>query len=404
MLLTEKVRMKRIAATLYRNLLLLPAVIFLLSCNGDEDPVNQKPDPDETEEPQSNTEFTHIYAVNSEGYSCFRIPAIIKTKAGTLLAFAEGRKTNCSDEDDIDLVVKRSSDDGKTWSKLSVVWSDGENTCGNPAPVVDQATGKIHLLMTWNFGADDIGTINNGTSTDTRRVYYTGSEDDGVTWATPKEITTSVKLATWGWYATGPCHGIQLTKGAHAGRLVIPCDNIELKSAGGKGYSHVIYSDDAGVTWKLGGVTPQYSLNPNESTVAELSDGKLMLNMRVSGNNNLRLVSRSTDAGITWAPVATAYGLVDPVCQASLLSATVDNKHTLFFSNASATTRTNMTIKMSQDDGASWTKQYSVYTGLSGYSDIVMLSNTQVGILYEAGTTKYWDGIAYRIVNISDFM
>lgn len=397
MFVNRKERMNK--TTLYRGLCVLMALIILLGCDGD-DP-GSRPDPNP---PQTNEEYTHIYAVNTEGYSCFRIPAIIKTKAGTLLAFAEGRKTNCSDEDDIDLVVKRSSDDGKTWSKLSVVWSDGANTCGNPAPVVDQATGKIHLLMTWNLGSDDIGMINNGTSTDTRRVFYTGSEDDGVTWATPKEITSDVKLATWGWYATGPCHGIQLTKGPHAGRLVIPCDNIELKSAGGKGYSHVIYSDDAGTTWKLGGVTPQHNLNPNESTVAELSDGKLMLNMRVGNNNNLRMVSKSADAGLTWAPVSTAYGLVDPVCQASLLSASIDNKHTLFFSNAAATTRTNMTIKMSLDDGATWTKQYTVYAGFSGYSDIVMLSNTQIGILYEAGKNRYWDGIAYKIVNISDFI
>lgn len=372
----------------------------MLSCG---DPENGSPQPD-PDPPPSNTQYTHIFSVNSEGYSCFRIPAIIKTKTGTLLAFAEGRKTTCADEGDIDLVVKRSSDDGKTWSALSVVWSDDDNTCGNPSPVIDQRTGKIHLLMTWNLGSDDIGMINNGTSTDTRRVFYTGSEDDGVTWEAPREITSSVKKATWGWYATGPCHGIQLTKGEHAGRLVIPCDNIELKSSGGKGYSHIIYSDDAGETWNLGGVTPPISLNPNESAVAELSDGKLMLNMRCGNNNFLRMVSTSADQGLSWTSPVTAYGLIDPVCQGSLLSATIDSKQTLFFSNAAAATRTNMTIKMSVNDGAAWPKQYSVFTGLSGYSDIVMLSDTQIGILYEAGTSRYWDGIAYRIVDLSDFI
>lgn len=349
----------------------------------------------------SNSSYNHIYKSNEGGYYCFRIPAIIKTKQGTILAFAEARKNNCGDEGDIDLVVKRSTDKGKTWSALSVVWTDGENTCGNPAPVVDEVTGKIHLLMTWNLGTDDISTINNGTSKDTRRVYKTSSTDDGLTWATPAEITADVKLAAWGWYATGPCHGIQISKGTYKGRLVIPCDNIE-KNPGKKGYSHVIYSDDNGNTWKLGGVTPSISVNPNESTVAELSDGNLMLNMRVSNNNNLRLKSTSTDGGLTWSAPVNATGLVDPVCQGSLLATTVNNQHTLFFSNPSSITRTNMTIKMSTDNGVTWPKASSIYIGNSGYSDMVMLEANEIGILYEAGATRYTDGIAFRNVNVSE--
>ena len=225
--------------------------------------------------------------------------------------------------------------------------------------------------MTWNLGTDDISTINNGTSKDTRRVFKTSSLDDGVTWAAPKEITTDVKLAAWGWYAIGPCHGIQISKGTYKGRLVIPCDNIE-RGTGRKGYSHVIYSDDNGENWKLGGVTPPISVNPNESTVAELADGSLMLNMRVSNNNNLRMKSVSTDGGITWSVPTDALGLIDPVCQGSLVSSTIGTQHTLFFSNPSSITRTNMTIKMSTDNGLTWPKAYSVYTGngcLLGYGN-----------------------------------
>lgn len=345
--------------------------------------------------------YTHIFKLGDNGYSCFRIPALIKAKDGNLLAFAEGRKNNCDDEGNIDLVVKRSADNGKTWGPLVVIWSDGENTCGNPAPVVDQTTGDIHLLMTWNLGTDDISTINAGTSKDTRRVFKTKSSDHGLTWTPAVEITSSVKLANWGWYATGPCHGIQVTKGLHAGRLIIPCDLIEIGS-GRKGYSHIIYSDDAGQTWKIGGITPAVSVNPNESTIAELSDGKLMLNMRVSNNNFLRMVSTSSDAGLTWTTPVSAVGLIDPVCQGSLLSANIGSQHTLFFSNPAAATRTNMTIKMSTDNGSAWARQYTVFTGLSGYSDIAMLSDNQIGILYEAGVNRYWDGIAYKTVNVAD--
>ncbi len=379
--------------------LLLLAVGLLTGCGKESQPIPEPKPPTTT--PTGNTSYNHIFKSNEAGYYCFRIPAIIKTKQGALLAFAEARKNNCGDEGDIDMVVKRSTDKGKTWSPLSVIWTDGENTCGNPAPVVDENTGKIHLLMTWNLGTDDISTINNGTSKDTRRVYKTSSVDDGLTWATPKEITADVKLAAWGWYATGPCHGIQISKGAYKGRLVIPCDNIE-KGAGRKGYSHVVYSDDNGETWKLGGVTPPISVNPNESTVAELADGSLMLNMRVASNNNLRMKSTSTDGGITWSVPVNAVGLVDPVCQGSLVSSTVGTQHTLFFSNASSITRTNMTIKMSTDNGVTWPKAYSVFTGMSAYSDMVMIESNEIGILYEAGITRFSDGIAFRNVNVSE--
>ncbi len=378
---------------------LLMATALLFGCGKESAPVPEPKPP--TVPSTGNTSYTHIFKSNEGGYNCFRIPAIIKTKQGTLLAFAEARKNSCGDEGDIDLVVKRSSDKGKTWSALSVIWTDGENTCGNPAPVVDQTTGKIHLLMTWNLGTDDISTINNGTSKDTRRVYKTASVDDGVTWATPQEITADVKLAAWGWYATGPCHGIQISKGTYKGRLVIPCDNIE-KGAGRKGYSHVIYSDNNGETWKLGGVTPPISVNPNESTVAELADGSLMLNMRVSNNSNLRMKSVSTDGGLTWSIPTNALSLVDPVCQGSLVSSTIGAQHTLFFSNASSITRTNMTIKMSTDNGVTWPKALSVYTGNAAYSDMVMIEPNEIGILYEAGAARYSEGIAFRNVNVSE--
>lgn len=343
--------------------------------------------------------YSHIFKKGSEGYSCFRIPAIIQSKKGTLLAFAEARKNSCSDTGDIDLVLRRSSDDGSTWSDMIMVWDDGVNTCGNPAPVIDEETGTIFLLMTWNNGADGISEINAGTGVDTRRVYICQSTDDGLTWSTPTEITATTKLSTWGWYATGPCHGIQLKKGANKGRLVVPCDYIALKSAGGGGGAHVIYSDDKGVTWQLGG----YTNRGNESTVAELSDGRLLLNIRISNNNNNRVISISDDAGLSWtAPVNAP--LIDPVCQGSMVSgALADGSWAVFFSNPASVERKNMVVKMSLDNGTSWAKHYTVYEGAAGYSDLVFLSDTYLGLLYEAGAANYNDGIAYRKIAISKF-
>jgi sialidase-1 len=313
-------------------------------------------------EPPSSV-LSYVFKKGTEGYNCYRIPALIKTKSGTILAFAEGRKNNCADEGDIDLVVKRSTDGGKTWSPLSVIWSDGVNT---------------------------------------RRVFVTSSSDDGKTWETPKEITTNVKQPNWGWYATGPCHGIQITQGPHKDRMVIPCDYIEV-GPGRRGNSHVIYSDDAGATWTLGGIVPvDPALNPNESTVTELSDGRLMLNMRVGSNNNQRIYSISSDGGTTWSPLVQAPELIDPVCQGSLTSGATDNGFAVFFSNAASTQRRNMTVKMSTDDGINWTKQKLIFGGPSGYSDLLMLDNNTLALLFEAGVGAYTDGIAFKVIPVND--
>ncbi len=138
-------------------------------------------------------QLNHIYKSGEEGYACFRIPAIVTTNKQTLLAFAEGRRNNCGDAGDIDLVVKSFKDGGKTWSKLQVVWDDGENTCGNPAPVVERKSGAIILLSTWNLGTDHEKDIIAGTSKDTRRVFVLSSKDNGNTWSKAEEIINNVK-------------------------------------------------------------------------------------------------------------------------------------------------------------------------------------------------------------------
>ncbi len=185
--------------------------------------------------------LNYIFKNGDDGYACYRIPAIVRTRQGTLLAFAEGRKGGCSDTGDIDLLLKRSFDGGKTWGKLQVLWDDADNTCGNPAPVVDGETGEIILLATWNLGEDHEKEIIRGEGKDTRRVFVSSSVDDGTTWKPMKDITKKVKRKNWTWYATGPVSGIQLKNSKYAGRLVIPCDHIVADSI--KGYAHVIYSE-----------------------------------------------------------------------------------------------------------------------------------------------------------------
>lgn len=379
--------------------LLASALILFSACNkGKRSWDLEGPPPDPVLDlNEGDSTFNYIFRQRYEGYACYRIPALIRAKDGTLIAFAEARKNSCSDTGDIDLVMKRSSDNGQTWGPLEKIWDDGANTCGNPAPVLDETTGTIHLLLTWNHGSDDIGEINANTGIDTRRVYISSSNDHGATWSAPQEITSSTKRPEWGWYATGPCHGIQLKSGPQAGRLLIPCDYIEIGTR--RSFSHVIYSDDHGATWQIGGISP--SDGANESTMAELSDGRLMLNMRNSGPG--RYVAISTDAGLSWQNMRRDATLTEPVCQASLLSAAMSSHNQLFFSNPASTRREKMTIRWSTDDGTTWAKKYEVYAGPSAYSDLVQISDTEVAVLFEGGKTSPYTGLSFEIVSLTEF-
>ena len=344
----------------------------------------------------------YLFESGKEGYATFRIPAIVTSTKGTLLAFAEGRKNGSSDTGDIDLVLKRSEDNGKTWSSLLVIRDDGANVCGNPAPVVDRSTGVIFLLSTWNLGYDHESGIINQTSKDTRRVYVISSADDGKTWTVPQEITKAVKLNNWTWYATGPCHGIQMETGPKAGRLVIPCDHIEAVS--NKYFAHIIYSDDQGKSWKLGGSTPQDKVN--ECTVAELSDGRLMLNMRnYDRSQRARKVSLSNDGGITWGNSYSDKSLPEPICQGSLLripNSGKINSRLLFLNPADMDKRQNMTLRLSLDEGSTWARSKVLYAGPSAYSDLTKIQNGNIASIFEAGRNNPYQGIMYEEVSLSE--
>lgn len=339
---------------------------------------------------------TDIYAQGTEGYSCYRIPAIVQTKKGTLLAFAEARKNNCKDNGNIDLVVKRSADGGKTWGPMIMIWDDGDNTCGNPVPVVDQSTGNICLVMSWNKGSADIGAINNGTA-EPRRAYVTMSSDDGLNWDAPTDISSDVMQPDWGWISTGPCHGIQLAKGSHKGRLVIPACFITVNPVASNRTesAFVMYSDDHGKTWQSGAYADPLNFSPSETTVAELSDGRLLINSRCTGKN-YRISSISEDGGATWSPMLAEFPLVDPVNQGSMLGFEWAGKHILLFSNAASTKRENMAISLSTNDGANWTGRYIVNPGQAAYSDLVIVGSDQLGITYETGTVNPYEKITFE--------
>ena len=328
---------------------------------------------------------TEVFRAGEGGYHTYRIPAIIATKKGTLLAFCEGRRNSSSDTGDIDTLLRRSHDHGKTWEPVQKIADMGEDTIGNPTPVVERKTGVIWLLLTRNPGHATEADIVAGKKAGDRTVWITHSKDDGATWAKPKEITAQVKKPEWTWYATGPGNGIQL----RSGRLVIPCDHNRLGPGGNLRFSHVIYSDDRGETWKIGGIAEEKT---NESAVAELSNGELVLNMRSYHDRNRRAVQRSQDGGLTWGKLELDEALIEPVCEGSLISAGAER---LIFSNPASTARKNMTVRESEDGGHTWTKSRVIHEGPAAYSSLVLLKNKTIGLLYERGEKRAYEQITF---------
>ena len=343
-------------------------------------------------------EQTHIWRSGEDGYHTYRIPALAVAGNGTVLAVCEGRRSSSHDQGEIDLLVKTSPDGGRTWSDQQVIWHDSGNTCGNPCPVVDGDTGAIWLLSTWNRGGDTEPEIIARSSRDTRRVFLLCSEDNGATWSDPREITAQTKSPDWTWYATGPGAGIQLRHPPHPGRLVIPCDHIEAQSD--QYYSHVIFSDDHGATWQLGGRSPDDRVN--ECEVVELADGTLMLNMRnYDRARSCRQAAVSADGGLSWSGQRFDETLVEPICQASIrrIPGAGGAPGPILFSNpASAETRVEMTVRASLDEGASWPHARVLHYGPSGYSCLASLADGTAACLYESG-----DQVAHQRLTFARF-
>ena len=344
-----------------------------------------------------------VYKAGENGCDTYRIPAVVVTKSGVLLAFAEARWHSSSDTGDIDLVVKRSTDGGRTWSESITVWDDGGNVCGNPSPVVDRETGRVILLSTWNRGDDTESAIHGRTSHDTRRVFMQTSDDEGLTWSPAREITAQVKDPEWTWYATGPCHAIQL----QGGRIVVPCNHGVYGM--GKGAhenmtgGHLIYSDDLGQTWHIGGDAGK----GNEATCVELDNGDVLLNMRGARPKDrsvfgyARMKAISSDKGETLGEVSYDRGLVEPVCNASINNYSTDgvSGKCLIFSNPSdSTRRRNMCVHFSTDNGRSWRKAYTLTEGPAAYSDLLTMPDGNVAVLYETGEDLPYENITFTVV------
>ncbi len=327
-----------------------------------------------------------LFRAGEGGYHTCRIPSTLTTPTGTLLAFCEGRRNSRSDSGDIDLLLRRSFDGGRTWGEVQLVADHGEDTIGNPTPVVDRDTGVVWLLLTKNPGDATGDRLMTGYEAGTRTVWVTQSRDDGATWAETKEITATAKKSGWTWYATGPGVGIQL----RSGRLVIPCDHRKEDSR--RSYSHIIYSDDHGENWQIGGATREKN---NECQVIERKDGSLLLNMRSNHGRNRRSIATSTDGGLTWSDISFDEALIEPRCQASLLRFPDPLDSRVLFSNPASTERERMTVRMSYDEGKTWPVSRVLHEGPAAYSCLTVLQDGSIGCLYERGDEDRYERITF---------
>lgn len=348
-----------------------------------------------------------VFASGSEGHKSYRIPAMVSLPDGGLLAFCEGRVNGAGDYGDVNIVLKKSKDNGKTWGSLQTVVDYDVLQAGNPAPVLDLTDPlypKGRLFLFYNTGNNHEGEVRKGKGY--REVWYKTSVDGGETWSDAVNITVMVHRPKqpqinpeynfeedWRSYANTPGHAIQLSSGKWKGRIYVAANH----SAGDpqdrfKDYkAHGFYTDDHGKTFKLSETVEIEGGNENMAT--ELNNDRLMLNFRnQEGSIRQRIVAISSDGGVKWDTTYFDKNLPDPVCQGTILTiGQQKGKSILAFCNAADTlNRDNLTLRISYDEGRTWKYNYLVDKNetqekgdYTAYSDIVKQSDNTIGVLYE---------------------
>lgn len=359
---------------------------------------------------------TKVFEGGKDGYACYRIPAMVTTLRGTIIAVADGRISGCGDiPNPLDLVARRSYDNGRTWTPLQVIANYGSDPADtdvyphygitNPIPRV--SAGDAALLLDRTNGRVWVLYDNGGTSGGRKiKLEMRYSDDEGTNWSAALDIEAlnpGLRPNSSGEFLAGPGNGIQLSAGPHAGRLIFP-----VYLYGSPSSSMVIYSDDHGQTWQRGGVA---GLGGGEIQVAETAGGGLLASMRDNNfaTSGVRTFSRSSDGGLTWGEPYTSTpnqpALPDPACQGSILRLTTTNDSNasrLVFANAAdASSRIKMTLRLSYDEGATWPVSHLVYAGSSAYSSLTRLATDEVGLLYEVDNYTRIDFVRRSVEEIS---
>ncbi|MGV8138823.1 MAG: exo-alpha-sialidase [Mangrovibacterium sp.] len=372
--------------------------------------------------------YAHVLrAAGQDHCHTYRIPGLITTREGTLIAVYDNRYNNSKDlQEDIDIGMSRSTDGGQTWEPMKVIMDMGEwggrpqqlNGTGDPCVLYDHITNTIWVAALWMSGSSPDQMVWRASKPglepeETGQFMLVKSSDDGISWSQPVNITRQIKDPAWQLLLQGPGRGLCMTNGT----LVFPAQfkkNTGSQALDGGSYtchSTIVYSEDGGLSWKIGtGAKP----NTTEAQVVELTDGSLMLNMRDDLNRkdksatNGRAVSITADMGKTWTvhPGSNS-ALPEPNCMASLISADIPvngiRRQILFFSNPNnKTERKNMTIKASLDNGMTWPAEYQVELNEEagyGYSCMTMIDEKSVGILYEGERELY-----FQIIPVKDII
>ena len=340
-------------------------------------------------------EFHDVFTVGERDYKSIRIPSVVVAKRGTVLAFAEGRAAR-TDQAANDIILKRSSDGGRTWGGLQVVAEDGAHSLNNPTAVVEQETGRVFLMYQHIPGhlkekSQNVDVGYEGTNV--YRNFLVWSDDEGQTWTKPLDVTRTTKRPTRATtIASGPGIGIQLTRGPHRGRLIIPFN----EGPYWQWNNFSVVSDDRGKTWKYGENVPgAFVTDPkmgqrsqiNEVQMVECSDGSVRLNSRQFAAAKVRKTSISRDGGVTWSKVEDVPALRDPSCNASILRLSFDDaqgRGRVLYSGPDSTKRDTGTIYLSLDDGENWPMKRVLWPGSFAYSVLTKLPDGMVGCLFEA--------------------
>jgi sialidase-1 len=368
--------------------------------------------------PAGGIEKTDLFEAGKGDYALYRIPGIVVTKKGTLLAYCEARKNAGGDWGHIDILMRRSADDGASWDEARKIVTlegkfernpaavaqklgkEGEITINNPVAIAD-ADGTVHFLYCVEYA----------------RCFYMKSADDGKTFTKPVEITALDALKPaypWKVMATGPGHGIQL----RSGRLLVPV----WLSRGTGGHAHrpsvvsSIYSDDHGKTWKAGAIVAEETkplVNPNETTAVELGDGRVLFNIRSESSEQRRAVASSADGAGGWTKPAFDDYLVEPICMASILRVESKEGPVVLFTNpfnlerkdgkakpGLPRDRKNLSVSWSVDEAKTWAGTKTLEKGPSAYSDLAARGE-MIYCFYERGGSDSTS--PYRFLTVARF-
>ena len=356
--------------------LFIIALLTLTACNTTQD--------------FKNSERVSLYNMGEDGSKYYRIPALVKAKDGSLVAIADKRGNALGDLPNIITIVsKRSTDGGKTWSDMSIVaQGDTVTKCGYGDAVViaDEVKGNLVAVFSGNNG------LWQSNESNLSRTYSSISTDNGQSWSAVTDITDQVYGGVYGTGTryglfTGSGSGIQLKQGKHAGRLMLVVAARNDATWGGTMSNYAIYSDDGGQTWQAS--KNASCTNGDEAKVVELSNGNILMSIR-NRAKQYRLFSLSTDGGETWSEPQVNTTLMDPACNGDIIAYSYKGKDLLLHSlPASPTTRENVTVYVSEDNGITWTAKRRIFNGYSAYSSLQVLDDGTIGIIVEEGK---WDG------------